>query len=438
MENTSRKEVFQGLRDYYEANKGDKLRLQNLLKDQERTKTFKIQQENYMLDYSKQHLDSEGMEHLLKIGEKLKLQDQIHSMFTGGEINVTEKRSVLHTALRMPKSASLVVDGVDVVKDVHAELESIREFATKVRHGEITGCTGKRISTILSIGIGGSYLGVRTAFEAFRSTREGFFSSRDYDAVFLADPDPLDFKRIITEADPESTLVIILSKSFTTAETMLNARTARNWILKDFAAIDATLTEQEIIKSHFCAVSTNLEGTSKFGIDDDRVFKFWDWVGGRFSVSSAIGVLSLSIIFGWDLVHHFLQGMNNIDENFKNEKDLRKNISVVTGLLGFFNSTVEGYDSRCILPYNQGLNTFFNHVQQVSMESNGKGVDVLGGDLDGYQAGYVVFGEAGTKGQHSFFQLLHQGNTNFLIFFQFFSYFPVFLLFPNFPQFFFF
>lgn len=423
MDITSRKEAFQPLRDYYQANKGDKLRLQNLLKDQERVKSFKIQQENYMLDYSKQHLDAEAMDQLLKIGEELKLQEQIQKMLTGGEVNVTEKRSVLHTALRMPKTESLVVDGVDVVKDVHAELESIKEFATKVRTGEITGCTGKRISTILSIGIGGSYLGVRTAYEAFRSTREGFFSSRDYDAVFLADPDPLDFKRIITDADPESTLVVILSKSFTTAETMLNANTARNWILKEFAAIDSTLTKEEIIKSHFCAVSTNLEGTSAFGIDNDRVFKFWDWVGGRFSVSSAIGVLSLSILFGWDLVEHFLQGMHNIDQNFMNEADVRKNLSVLVGLLGFYNSTIEEYGSRCILPYNQGLNTFFNHVQQVSMESNGKGVDVLGNDLDGYQAGYINFGESGTKGQHSFFQLLHQGKEiGFLtdIFFGFF------------------
>lgn len=409
MEKVNHGEIFQNLQTYYNENKAETLKLQNLLKDQERTRKFKIQQENYLLDYSKQHLDSQSFEHLLKIAQDLDLRTKIQSMFNGEVINTTEGRSVLHTALRLPRTATLEVDGVDVVKDVHAELDKMKVFSEKIRTGEIRGCTGKRINTLLSIGIGGSYLGVLTAYEGLKNTKAGYYSSRDYKSVFLADPDPLDFHTKVAELDPESTLVVILSKTFTTAETMLNSNTARAWLLRSFNGIDPQLSQEEIIRSHFCAVSTNLEGTSKYGIDDNRVFQFWDWVGGRFSVSSAIGVLSLSIIFGFEIVQQFLEGMHNIDENFRNEEDLTKNIGVMVGLLGFFNSTIEGYDTRAILPYNQGLRNFFNHIQQLSMESNGKGVKINGDSLDGYQAGYINFGESGTKGQHSFFQLLHQG-----------------------------
>lgn len=414
MENKNRKDTFSNLQSYYNENKSSNLKLQNLLQDQERTRKFKIEGENYILDYSKQHLDSESLTQLFKIAEDLNLKESIQAMYRGDKINTTEGRSVLHTALRMQKTAKLEVDGQNVIEDVHKELEKMREFSERVRSGKFKGCTGKRINTILSIGIGGSYLGVLTAYEAFKCTKEGYLSSRDFKALFLADPDPLDFHLKVQELDPESTLVVILSKTFTTAETMLNSNTAKTWILDAFKVISPETSEADVIKSHFCAVSTNLEGTSQFGIDNENVFQFWDWVGGRFSVSSAIGVLSLSVIFGYEIVESFLEGMRNIDENFINEvDDFTKNTPVILGLLGFFNSTIEGYECRAILPYNQGLRSFFNHVQQVSMESNGKTVDLNGNSLDGYQAGYINFGESGTKGQHSFFQLLHQGKNYF-------------------------
>lgn len=295
-----------------------------------------------------------------------------------------------------------------MVPAVHEELNKIYDFASRVRSGEILGVTGKRIETVLSLGIGGSYLGVLSVYQAFKNTAEGFLSSRNYTARFLADPDPLDFHSQVDGLDPETTLVIILSKTFTTVETILNACTAKKWVINSLQSINNNLSESDIVASHFAAVSTNLEKTSQFGIPDNRVFKFWDWVGGRFSVSSAIGVLSLSIIFGKAVVHQFLSGMRNIDENFKNEKEVKKNVCLILGLLGFYNRTIEGYSSKVILPYCQGLSTFFNHIQQVSMESNGKRVNQQGETLP-YDTGYVVFGESGTKGQHSFYQLLHQG-----------------------------
>jgi len=223
---------------------------------------------------------------------------------------------------------------------------------------------------------------------------------------------PLYLKLKVENLDLETTLVVILSKSFTTAETMLNAKTVRNVILARLKAQFPSLLDEEIVKSHFCAVSTNLPGTQNFGISDDRVFKFWDWVGGRFSVSSAIGVLSLSIIFGFETVQEFLSGMRNIDQQFFTEKDIRKNVPVMVGLIGFFNTTIENYSSKAILPYCQGLRDFSAHIQQVSMESNGKQVKIDGSLITEYQSGYVNFGESGTKGQHSFFQALHQGKNH--------------------------
>jgi glucose-6-phosphate isomerase len=285
---------------------------------------------------------------------------------------------------------------------VHEELDKMFEFSEKVRNGQILGSTGKRIKTVLSIGIGGSYLGVLACYQAFRNTKQGYFSSRDYILKFLADPDPIDLHQQVDGLDPESTLVIILSKTFTTAETILNATTVKEWFIRSLQSIDASLSEEKIISSHFSAVSTDLVKTSKFGIEESRVFAFWDWVGGRFSVSSAIGVLPLSIVFGKSLVEEFLSGMRNIDENFKNEKNPLKNVSVLLGLIGFYNRTIQGFSSKAILPYNQGLSFFSNHIQQVSMESNGKRVNMQGEEL-AYGTGYVVFGDSGTKGQHSFY-----------------------------------
>ena len=412
-----RHKVFQEFQAWYAQNKDSSLKLQNLLKDENHADKFVLQTEDFILDYSKQHINEEAFEKLQSIAQTFNVSGEIQSMFSGEIVNRTEGRAVLHTALRAPKDAVINVDGTNVVPLVHAELDKIYEYVDQVRSGEITGVTGKRISTILSVGIGGSYLGNLSAYIAFKNTEGGFKNSRDYTARFLADPDPQDFNKQVDGLDPESTLVIILSKSFTTAETMLNARTAREWVIRSLQSTNQNLSESEIIAHHFAAVSTNLEKTSAFGIPDNRVFQFWNWVGGRFSVSSAIGVVSLGIIFGKKVVQDFLSGMNNIDENFKNEADPKKNISLLLGLLGFYNRTIEGYTNKAILPYNQGLATFFNHIQQVSMESNGKRVD-QSGDVLPYQTGYIVYGESGTKGQHSFFQLLHQGKnlkTNFQV-----------------------
>jgi glucose-6-phosphate isomerase len=391
-----RQEIFQEFQAWYNEN-SEQLNLKNLLKNPAHADKFVLQNEGFILDYSKQHINDEAFAKLQNIAQKFNIQQDIQSMFSGEVINRTEGRAVLHTALRAPKDAVINVNGENVVPHVHAELDKIYEFVDKVRSGEIVGVTGKRIKTILSVGIGGSYLGNLSAYLAFKNTKEGFKSSRDYNALFLADPDPQDFHTQVDSLDVESTLVIILSKSFTTAETMLNANTAREWVLKSLQNIDSNLSDSEIIAHHFAAVSTNLERTGQFGIPAERVFQFWNWVGGRFSVSSAIGVLSLGIVFGKEVVQQFLKGMNDIDENFKTETDPKKNISLLLGLIGFYNRTIEGYSNRSILPYNQGLKTFFNHIQQVSMESNGKRVD-QNGDVVPYDTGYIVYGESGTKG----------------------------------------
>ena len=221
--------------------------------------------------------------------------------------------------------------------------------------------------------------------------------------------DPLDFHRALDGVDPEECLVVILSKSFTTAETLLNTRTVKKWLVGHYQSSHPEVSEEKIISSHFCAVSSNIKLTSEFGISPERVFGFWDWVGGRFSVSSAIGILELSIVFGYSISEQFLSGMNDIDQNFKTESDWQKNIPVFLGLVGFYQSTIQEFESRAILPYSQALCRFAAHIQQVDMESNGKSVTLSGEDLVGYRAGVINFGEPGTNSQHSFFQLLHQG-----------------------------
>ena len=354
--------MFIEFQKWYEENKASGLKLQNLLKEKNRSDEFSLEGDGFLLDYSKQNLSEEAFARLVSVYEKLGVQKQIQDKFGGKAINATERRAVLHTALRASKDEIVDVDGYNVVTTVQEELQRILKFSDHVRRGEILGATGKRISTILSIGIGGSYLGVMSCYQAFRNTREGFHSSRDYKMKFLADPDPIDWHQLKDGLDPESTLVIILSKTFTTAETILNATTVKQWLVSSLHCIDSGLSEKEIISSHFSAVSTDIPKTSKFGISEARVFQFWDWVGGRFSVSSAIGILPLSIVFGRKVIEDFLSGMRNIDHNFKDEKNPRKNLSVLMGLVGFYNRTVQQFSSKAILPYNQGLSSFFNHI----------------------------------------------------------------------------
>jgi len=363
--------------------------------------------ESLVLDYTHEKLDVKGRELLAKLAEETRIRDKIQAQFSGAKINKTENRSVLHTALRMPKGSSLEVDGKDVVKDVHEVLEAIRHFSEAVRKGDIKGATGKQLRNVVTIGIGGSYLSIEFVYEALRSEPSCKEAANGRTLRFLANVDPIDFSRSVEGLNAEETLFVINSKTFTTAETMLNARSCRNWLLEQFKAIGET-DEKKVVAHHMSACSTNLPETDKFGISKQNVFGFWDFVGGRFSVWSAIGVLPLSLHFGFETMQRFLEGGYSIDQHLLNEKDTNKNVPLLLGLLGFYRTTIQKHTSRAILPYCQALCKFVPHVQQLDMESNGKGVNLEGKPLS-YETAVVNFGEPGTNGQHSFYQLLHQG-----------------------------
>ena len=344
--------------------------------------------------------------------DKINLNGKIDAMFAGERINKTEKRAVLHTALRRPAddTRSVVVDGVEVNTLVHAVLNDIELFANEVRSGKRRGFSGKLLTNVVCIGIGGSYLGPEFVFEAIRSDyrHDPNFGGKRV-TRFLANVDPVDVGRALEGLDPESTLVVVISKTFTTAETMLNATTVREWALNHYKrqGVDMNTHHGAVVDAHFCAVSTALDKTAQFGIT--RVFGFWDWVGGRFSVCSAVGILPLALQFGFDTCRKFLNGANLVDEHFRTEKDYSQNIPVLLGMVSVWNSSFLGIQSNAILPYAQALVRFVAHVQQVDMESNGKRVDMDGKAVD-FPTGQVVFGEPGTNGQHSFYQLLHQGS----------------------------
>jgi len=323
-------------------------------------------------------------------------------MFRGDKINNTEKRSVLHVALRMREDESLVVpesDEGDAVKNVHAVLKRIHEFSEKVRVGALKGYSGHVLKNTLVIGIGGSYLGPEFVFEALKTDKQSSKGAQGRRLKFLANVDPIDFARAFSEDfNIEDTLVVINSKTFTTAETMLNAKTVRNHIIQHYSAIyPGEKDTSKFVEAHLCAVSTNLSETKKFGVKDESVFGFWDWVGGRFSVCSAVGVLPLSLHYGYENVKSFLAGVKNIDDHFRNTKDASKNIPLLLGLIGFYNNYIGGHGSRAILPYCQALLKFPAHIQQLDMESNGKSVTRDGVRL-GPSAGPIIFGEPGTNG----------------------------------------
>ena len=273
----------------------------------------------------------------------------------------------------------------------------------------MTGYTNKPLTNLIVIGIGGSYLGIEFVYEAIRCHSDCTKSASGRTIRFLANVDPNDFARATAGLDPEQTLILVNSKTFTTAETMLNARTAKDWLLRHYRNNNVAFSdEKDVTNRHICAVSTALKETRAFGISDEKVFGFWDWVGGRYSVTSAIGVLPLSIHFGYDIIRQFLDGANAIDRHFRTTKDIRKNVPLLLGLIGFYNITILNYESRAILPYSQALSKLAPHIQQLIMESNGKGVTIDGKFLN-YGATGIHFGEPGTNGQHSFYQLLHQG-----------------------------
>ena len=348
-----------------------------------------------LLDYSKNRITAETLKLLLKLAEESRLRERIDAMFRGEKINISEKRAVLHTALRAPRDASIVVDGENVVPKVHAVLDRMADFANRVRSGEWKGHTGKRIRNVVNIGIGGSDLGPVMAYEALR-----YYADKTMTFRFVSNIDGTDFAEAVRDLDPSETLFIISSKTFTTLETMTNAQTARAWSLAGLQG------DQKSVAKHFVAVSTNTSEVAKFGIDTANMFEFWEWVGGRYSMSSAIG-LSTMVAIGPDNFQAMLRGFHQMDEHFRTAP-LERNLPVLMGLLGIWYNDFFGAQTVAVLPYDQYLKRFPAYLQQLTMESNGKHVTLDGTTVD-YQTGPIYWGEPGTNGQHSFYQLIHQG-----------------------------
>lgn len=363
-----------------------------------------------ILDYSRQQVTGETMELLFDLADKTGLTAKRAEMRSGVKINSTEGRSVLHHALRMPKgydySKHNPAEGASVLSDVHSVRDAIETFVAKVRSGEHVGATGKPLKNYVCIGIGGSQLGPEFVAEALRADATAAAASEGRTLRFLANVDPVDFELCTRDLDPEETLIVVISKTFTTAETMLNARTAKQWMLDGLAKAGVT-EEKDVISKHVCAVSTAIDKATAFGIDESNIFGFWNWVGGRFSVCSAVGLVPLSLCYSYEVMSSFLDGAHDMDEHFF-DAPLRENIPVLLGLLGVWNSTFMGYSTRALLPYSQALKRLPAHIQQVDMESNGKRVAIDGTALP-FQSGEINFGEPGTNGQHSFYQLMHQG-----------------------------
>ncbi len=348
-----------------------------------------------VVDYSKHRVTDETMELLLALARRAGLPDRIEAMFTGQRINVTEDRSVLHVALRMPPGASLMVDGVDVVTDVHATLDRMRAFASRVRTGDWRGATGLPIRTVINIGIGGSDLGPAMAYEALRP-----YQQRDLVVRFVSNVDGADIADATADLDPATTLFVVSSKTFTTVETLTNASTARTWLADQLG--DAAVAK------HFVAVSTNASAVAGFGIDPGNMFGFWDWVGGRYSFDSAIG-LSLMIAVGPDHFDELLAGMHTLDEHFRTTP-LERNVPVLLGLLGVWYRAFFDAQTKAVLPYAHHLAKLPAYLQQLDMESNGKSVDLDGHPVT-YDTGPIVWGTPGTNGQHAYYQMLHQGTS---------------------------
>ncbi|HUY82863.1 MAG TPA: glucose-6-phosphate isomerase [Acidobacteriaceae bacterium] len=355
---------------------------------------FAVEAEGVYLDYSKHRITDETLKLLFQLAEESGVKARIEAMFRGDKINITENRAVLHTALRAPKGAVIHVDGRNVVPDVHEVLDRMAAFSNRVRSGEWKGHTGKRIRNVINIGIGGSDLGPVMAYEALRH-----YSRRDMTFRFVSNVDGTDFAEATHDLDAEETLFIISSKTFTTLETMTNAHTAREWAL-------AKLGDAKAVAKHFVAVSTNAEEVTKFGIDTANMFGFWDWVGGRYSMDSAIG-LSTMLAIGPENFHQMLAGFRAMDEHFRTTP-FEKNLPALMGLLTVWYTDFFDAQTVAVLPYDQYLKRFPAYLQQLTMESNGKHVTLAGGRVD-YETGPIFWGEPGTNGQHSFYQLIHQG-----------------------------
>jgi glucose-6-phosphate isomerase len=362
--------------------------------DPQRADRFKIEAAGLFLDYSKNRITDETRKLLLQLAQESGLRERIDAMFRGEKINITENRAVLHVALRAPKGESIIVDGQDVVPPVHAVLDKMAAFSNRVRSGEWKGHTGKRIRNVINIGIGGSDLGPVMAYEALK-----YYSDRNMVFRFVSNVDGTDFAEAVIDLDPAETLFIVSSKTFTTLETMTNAHTARDWAIKG-------LKDESSIAKHFVAVSTNAVEVKKFGIDTANMFEFWDWVGGRYSMDSAIG-LSTMLAIGPDNFRAMLSGFHEMDEHFRTAP-FESNLPVILGLLTVWYTDFFDAQTMAVLPYEQYLKRFPAYLQQLTMESNGKHV-TLDGEHVNFDTGPIYWGEPGTNGQHSFYQLIHQG-----------------------------
>ncbi len=386
--------AWQALEAHYQKIKAAHLR-QLFADDPKRGERMSAEAAGIYLDYSKNRITDETLRLLLQLAEESGLRTRIDAMFRGEKINTSEQRAVLHVALRAPKESSIVVDGGNVVPQVHAVLDKMADFANRVRSGAWQGHTGKRIRNVVNIGIGGSDLGPVMAYEALRH-----YSAREMTFRFVSNIDGTDFAEAVRDLDPAETLFIVSSKTFTTLETMTNARTARDWSLAGLGG------DGKSVAKHFVAVSTNTQEVTTFGIDTANMFGFWDWVGGRYSMDSAIG-LSTMIAIGPENFRAMLAGFHEIDEHFRTAP-LARNLPVLMGLLSVWYNDFFGAQTVAVLPYEQYLKRFPAYLQQLTMESNGKHV-TLDGDPVACDTGPIYWGEPGTNGQHSFYQLIHQG-----------------------------
>jgi glucose-6-phosphate isomerase len=391
---TAKRQAWKDLQTHYKKVKELHLR-QLFAEDPKRGERLTAEAVGLFLDYSKNRITDETLQLLFRLGEESGLRGRIDAMFRGDKINLTEKRAVLHVALRAPRDASFVVDGENVVPKVHAVLDRMADFANRIRSGEWKGHTGKRIRNVVNVGIGGSDLGPVMAYEALKH-----YSDRAMTFRFVSNIDGTDFAEAVRDLDPSETLFVISSKTFTTLETMTNAQTARRWALAGLGG------DEKSIAKHFVAVSTNAPEVAKFGIDTANMFEFWDWVGGRYSMDSAIG-LSTMVAIGPENFHHMLNGFHQMDEHFRTAP-FERNLPVLMGLLSLWYNDFFGAQTVAVLPYEQYLKRFPAYLQQLTMESNGKHVTLAGKNV-ARDTSPIYWGEPGTNGQHSFYQLIHQG-----------------------------
>ncbi|HZU66121.1 MAG TPA: glucose-6-phosphate isomerase [Ktedonobacteraceae bacterium] len=385
--------AWKALEDHYAQVKD--LHLRKLFADDpQRGERFAAEGVGIYLDYSKNRITGETIQLLLQLAESSNLRQRIDAMFSGQKINITEQRAVLHVALRAPGDETIMVDGENVVPEVHKVLDKMTDFSNRVRSGEWKGYTGKRIRNVVNIGIGGSDLGPHMAYEALKH-----YSDRDMTFRFVSNVDGSEFVELTRDLDPAETLFIVSSKTFTTLETLTNANSAREWLVR-------ALGSEQAVAKHFVAVSTNTKEVEKFGIDTQNMFEFWDWVGGRYSYDSAIG-LSLMIAIGPEQFREMLAGFHAMDEHFRTTP-FERNLPVLLGLIGIWYNNFFGAQTVAILPYDYYLGQLPAYFQQLDMESDGKHVDLQGRTVN-YQTGPIIWGQPGTNGQHAFYQLIHQG-----------------------------